>query len=217
MAGPSVVPFAEVTERRGAWMSVTLLERILDKSTLSDLLDTEIAGPLKNILIRNSDAEIAKIEDAWNKGDPAFASRSFPALIGDLVVFDHIFIDRKAAESSFIRMDKVAEVFGPLAEIFCFVDPPAEVYREAIDNTHQLCRNLPEAMHYGYLEKHLRSGENLSEFWDGSLKSLFDSMARQEQEPGAEELPILYADTAAALSACSFICRSSNRAELLFA
>jgi hypothetical protein len=107
--------------------------------------------------------------------------------LGDLVVFNHIFIDKIAADQSHIGPEKVAAAFGSLGRIFCFVQPSADVYRYAIEKTVHVIKNLPDDMQGRYLEDHLRSSNDLTEFWDGTLKHLFDTLTKLP----VEKFPII--------------------------
>lgn len=80
--------------------------------------------------------------------------------------------------------------------MFCFVELPDEVYDEAIEVARRLIGSLPDFMQENYLEDHLRSGNDISEFFDGTLKRLFDELERARNAGRFRaDLPSSFVDT----------------------
>jgi hypothetical protein len=141
---------SDVAEKRGAWITVSQLEQLIREPYLRDRLPSDAAQALQYGLTDRADRERARVNETWQRGDPAFATTDVTTSLSDLVVFDNIFIDKFAAELYHVSPEKVVAAFGQLARMFCFVELPDEVYHAAIEVARRLVGSLPDFMQQNY-------------------------------------------------------------------
>jgi hypothetical protein len=195
LAERDTVPFTDVEQLRGAWLPLSSLQRVVETGlpNLQAAIDRDQVRLIADILLGAADREPA---GERVKGFP-FPNRCewIPAILVDLVVFDHFFVDATAAERRHVSRASLKGL-GLLADDILFVRPDEDVYAAAVKSTEIFLANLPPHLRQlKYLEEHDPSDpDRYWRYFDSEYKDAADEFFASGRS-GPLHFPARFVDT----------------------